>query len=247
MRRLWCGAVVVVAGLVFAPAALAVSAGFGLQSFAMSATERPTVEQQANHEPGSLDVQAGSHPYALTTSFVLNEGEEKGGKFLAVGGGLKDVQVVLPPGLLGNPDAVPACSYHDFLDKTCPDDTAVGEATTGLGESYGYVSKTLHRLVDEEQFYTNPVYNVEPPGGVPLELGVMVEGAHPVLLDASIRTGGDYGATVTSPDIAEAVVVASVKLTLWGVPGGPEPRSSAREMPRRGRKQSVAGRRRHTA
>ena len=31
--------------------------------------------------------------------------------------GVKDVRVALPPGFVGNPNAVPKCSYHDFLDN----------------------------------------------------------------------------------------------------------------------------------
>ena len=54
-------------------------AGFGVQSFGVSATERPTAEQVARHELGAPDVQAGSHPFAFTTSFVMNEPEEESG------------------------------------------------------------------------------------------------------------------------------------------------------------------------
>jgi hypothetical protein len=185
-------------------------AGFGLQSF----------ESSAVNGDGSPDVQAGSHPYALTTSFALNESEDKGGVFVA-SEGLKDVQAVLPPGFIGNPNAVPKCSYQSFLELECPDDTAVGEATIGIGQSSGFKSETLHRIIDDVEYVTDPVYNVEPPGGVPAELGIMVLKAHPVLLDASVRTGGDYGITAVSSNITEAVVAVSVKATVWGVPADP--------------------------
>ncbi len=186
--------------------------GFGLQSFEMAVVNRD----------GSADVQAGSHPYALVTSFALNEsvfdGEEE--KFLA-SEGLKDVQVQLPPGFVGNPNAVPKCSYREFLTKACPNDTAVGEATTGVGQPYGYVSSRTHRRVDQVIYITNPVYNMEPPGGVPDELGILVLGFYPVFVDASVRTGGDYGITVGSSNITEAIAVASEKVTVWGVPADP--------------------------
>ena len=225
MRRL----IICVTVLFFALAGSAYASGFGVQSFEAAATNRPTPEQQANHEPGSPDVQAGSHPYALTTNFVMNESERRAsGIFVAAGGGVKDVRFELPPGFVGNPNAVPKCPYRDFLTKTavesgtaCPDNTAVGEATVGFGEPRGYNSKKLHRVVDDALYYTNPVYNVEPPGGVPAELGIMVAKAHPVLLDASVRTGGDYGITVTSPNITQTVVAVSTKVTVWGVPADP--------------------------
>ena len=222
-RARWLLALQFSAVLLFlaAPLSSAAAAGFGVQSFEASATERPTAEQLAKHEHGSPDAQAGSHPYALTTSFVMNESEQKFGKFIAAGGGLKDVQVALPPGFVGNPNAVPKCSYHDFLAKVCPDDTAVGEATVSLGEPQGIVSQKSHKLIDNTYIISDSVYNIESPGHIPAEFGIMVAKAHPVLIDASVRTGGDYGITVTSPNITQAVVPVSAKVTIWGVPGDP--------------------------
>ena len=195
----------------------ALAAGFGLRGFEVSVV----------NGDGSPDVQAGSHPYEMKTRFAMNESEDRRGVFVAEGGGLKDGEFALPPGFVGNPGAVPRCSYHDFVTKTlgtslssCPDDTAVGEATVGIGESFGEVGKG-GRLVDGIKYVTDPVYNIEPPGGVPAEFGILVLAAHPVLVDFSVRTGEDYGITAISPNISEAVVVASVKATIWGVPADP--------------------------
>jgi hypothetical protein len=186
-------------------------------------TERPTPEQEARHELGAPDVRAGSHPYALTTSFVMDEPEERnvGGNLISLEPeGLKDVRVALPPGFVGVPSVVPACSYHDFLDNSCPDDSAVGTVTVGIVEGSGYKSVS-HGVLAELGTVTNALYNVEPPGGVPVELGVMVAKTHPVLLDASVRTGGDYGVTVSSPNVTEALAAMTVRATVWGVPAEP--------------------------
>ena len=215
--------VLVFVGLVFVPAGSAVGAGFGVRSFEVSATERPTPEQEARHELGAPDVRAGSHPFALTTSFVMNEPEERdvgGNPTFLEPEGLKDVRVALPPGFVGDPSAVPTCSYHDFLDNLCPDDAAVGMVTVGVVEGSGYKSVS-HGILAQVKTVTNPLYNVEPPGGVPVELGVMVLKAHPVLLDASVRTGGDYGVTVGSSNTTEAVAAMTVRVTVWGVPADP--------------------------
>ncbi len=214
--------VFVFVGLVFVPAgsAVGVGVGFGVQSFGVSVTERPTPEQEARHELGAPDVRAGSHPFALTTSFVMDEPEERdvgGNPTFLEAEGLKDVRVALPPGFVGDPSAVPTCSYHQFLENLCPDDTAVGMVTVGAVEGSGYKSVS-HRILAQVKTATNPLYNVEPPGGVPVELGVMVLKTHPVLLDGSVRTGGDYGVTVSSPNITEAVAAMTVRATVWGVP-----------------------------
>ena len=98
MRRLLCGVLVAAASLVFAPSAMA---AFGLQSFEVSAT----------NQNGSPDVQAGSHPYELTTSFVLSP------EVPVAEGSLKDVRVELPPGFVGDPEATPRCTSHEFSMK----------------------------------------------------------------------------------------------------------------------------------
>ena len=123
-------------------------------------------------------------------------------------------------GVCGESECGAALFLRDFLTEECPNDTAVGEETLGIGEVPGYESEKLHRVVEEIQYVTDPVYNVVPPGGVAQELGFMVL-RHPVLLDAAVRTGGDYGITTISPNISEALVIMSTKVTVWGVPGDP--------------------------
>jgi len=63
-----------------------------------------------------------------------------------------------------------------------------------------------------------PIYNMVPPPGIPAELGGSREG-FVALLDASVRTGGDYGVTVSSKNTIIGVVAA--RLIIWGVPGDP--------------------------
>src|ERR1700684_635185 len=100
---------------------------FGLQSLEVSATNRN----------GSPDVQAGSHPYELTTTFSLNKPEKIENQsvplephFRPAGQGLRDVRFETPPGFVGNPNATPKCGYQEFTDlsggyNSCPNDTVV--------------------------------------------------------------------------------------------------------------------------
>jgi hypothetical protein len=199
--------------LTFASSALAEKAPFGLNRLEVSAT----------NENGTPDVQAGSHPYELRTSFVLSKPEliEKPGEddFLAAGGGLKDVRFELPPGFVGDPDATPRCAYQAFRAKECPDDTAVGEATTTVAEPYTDDIVVVNgEPLDKTKWVTNAVYNVETPGGIAAEFGYIVKGAVPVFLDASVRTGGDYGVTVDARNVPQSLQVVASKVTIWGVP-----------------------------
>ncbi len=207
--------------LVLAPAALAGGSGFGLRSVEISATERPTPEQEAKHERGAPDVQAGSHPYALTTSFSLNESDEiRPETFVPFGEGPRDGRVELPPGFVGNPNAVPKCAYAQFSEEKCPNDTAIGLATTDWGADTGYVSGPTQAYVDREEYYTNALYNIEPQGGVAAEFGFWGHHNDAVLLEASVRTGSDYGITVTGR-IPQAIVLQGATITTWGVPADP--------------------------
>src|SRR6185312_5502030 len=43
----------------------------------------------------------------------------------------------------------------------------------------------------------------------------------PVYLDTSVRTGGDYGVTVSVNNITEITGFLSSRVTFWGVPGDP--------------------------
>jgi hypothetical protein len=205
--------------------ALAETAPFGLKSFEISATEAPSPGQAPDafgRVLGPADMQAGSHPDKLTTSFVLNPPEaivegpgESETHFVPAGKGLKDVRVHLPPGFVGNPNATPKCSYHDFsLGRTkCPNDTAVGVATTVLHLTFNGVYSG--------SWYRDPVYNIETPGGVPAEFGYWAVGVVPILLDASVRTGSDYGVTADVRNIPQVQQVIASTVTIWGVPAEP--------------------------
>jgi hypothetical protein len=189
--------VVLLAGLVFgvAPA----MAEFGVETFALS----------ARNENGTPDVQAGSHPYALNATIVLKEPGPTTGN-------LRDVRLELPPGLVGNPDATPRCTYQEFIrelrggaeEGRCPNDTAIGLATF-------YIKKPgQEELVPS----STAVYNLVPPAGVAAEFGYMAAEETPVLLQSSVRSGKDYGITTTAPEINQEANIYASKVTIWGTP-----------------------------
>src|ERR1700733_8496275 len=171
-------AMVVAGGVAAAPA----MAEFGLQRFAVAAT----------NENGTPDRQAGSHPYALTSTFLLNLPTQ--------GSDIKDVKLELPPGFVGDPNAVPRCSYQRFVNQACPNETAVGISTV-------YITTTRQEEEgDQLDAATSAVYNLVAPTGVAAEFGFIVAQKTPVFLDTSVRTGTDYGLTTTLPNISQAVL-----------------------------------------
>ena len=151
---------------------------------------------EATNADGSLDTQAGSHPYKGNTSFEFS------------GADVKRIEVDLPPGFLGNPQSTPTCPLSQLTNPAdiCPPDTQVGTVFTNIESGDG---------IDK-------VYNLTPEPGEPAEFGFTLKGfAIPVILYGSVRTDGDYGLTVTTPGIAQGGGLQRVSFTFWGVPADP--------------------------
>jgi hypothetical protein len=190
---------------------------FGVQSY----------ELAAENEGGSLDTQASSHPFQLTTTLALNQ------KFVPDAYGFlrekfpmvplsvaqtKDLVVRLPPGLVGNVTSFPQCSEADFsrgvgFKNACPADTAVGVASATLFEPevsefvpFGGVATA-----------TVPVFNLVPAPGEPARFGFDAF-TNFVTLDTSVATGEDYAVVTSVGNITEIASLLSSQVTLWGVP-----------------------------
>jgi hypothetical protein len=181
-----------------------------------------TYELTPEEDGGLPDTQAGSHPFALTTTLIFNaqtvpvteEGEPSHPEVQPVAMS-KDLRFDLPPGLIGNPTPLPKCSIRQFsqiIAKVggCPADTVVGVATPIVTNS----DKDQHVPL----VFSEPLFNLEPAVGEPAKFGFVTPGG-PVILDASLRTGGDYGVVVTVSNIVESEAFIGNELTFWGVPG----------------------------
>ncbi len=170
-------------------------------------------EQTASNEDGSADTQAGSHPYSLTTTLDLN----RTGDAPYQPAQPKDLRFDLPPGLIGNPVPLPQCSGAQFSTKieefanACPSDTAVGAVAVTIYEPI------LTRI---PLTIVVPVFSLKPAPGEPARFGFRALLAS-VVLDTSVRTGGDYGVTVRVNNITELTSFLGSQLTFWGVPGSP--------------------------
>ena len=166
------------------------------------------------NDGGSLDTQAGSHPFQLTTTLNLNQSLEHPRELAAAPALAKNLQFNLPPGLIGDPQAVPACPLVDFLaiseadTNACDPRSAIGVAVVTLDEPlrFGDITRAV------------PLWNLEPAHGEPARLGFEVIKV-PVVLNTSVRTGGDYGVSVSVSEAPESVQLLSSEVTIWGAPG----------------------------
>jgi hypothetical protein len=175
-------------------------------------------EVTATNADGTPDLQAGSHPFALTTTIrfkktITEEGE------LVPDGNVKDISVELPPGLVGNATAVPQCSQRQFF--TIPEPNIANSTSCPAATAVG-----VERVIDSETKAGEPtyflvnIYNLVPPPGMPAEFGFSF-GDVPVLLVPSVRSGRDYGITVESRNLSQAELISSATTTFWGVPADP--------------------------
>jgi hypothetical protein len=161
---------------------------------------------------GAVDAQAGSHPFQFTTTFDISESITRGagpdaGREEPVPSVLpKDVDVKLPPGLVGNPTAYPRCTLAQFSAERCAADTVLGVATVKVHEILGMITDAV------------PIFNLEPSEGEPARFGFAPAGV-PVFLETAVRTGSDYGVSVRAENVPETVGFLANTLTFWGVPG----------------------------
>jgi hypothetical protein len=160
---------------------------------------------------GTMDTQAGSHPYEMTIAFGVNVATPSGvvdaGRFhyeRPIGGEPRVVTVDFPPGLLGRSAAVPRCTRQQLDSwEECPASTRVGTDTATVNFGSGQ--------------FNIPVFNMVPPPGVSTQLGFNFAGDL-VLVDAGVRSGGDNGISVRSAPIPQEGIVFN-SITVWGVPG----------------------------
>jgi hypothetical protein len=174
-------------------------------------------------EGGAPVTQAGAHPFQLTTSIALNQDAnaapvQSPRSEVEVAGLPKNVDFQWPAGLIGDPSAIPRCTLGQFLQdisglyNECTPQTAVGVATVTVFEPTSFGTLVL----------TTPLFNLDPAVGEPARFGFFVPTAQvPVVIDTSIRTGGDYGVTVKVHDITQTAAFLSSEVTVWGVPGDP--------------------------
>jgi hypothetical protein len=190
-------AIVTLALTLGALAALAApaAADFGISSFGASVTD----------EAGAPFTQAGGHPYQVTTTFTLNTAPETG--FFHSPGpdqNVKDIEVNLPPGLVGNPQALPKCTFRTFVLRECAPSTQVG---------------TVDVVLEGGTHAPAAVYNMVPREGKAAEFAAYA--VFQIVIDFTIRTGFDYGISAPLSNLSTGAGVMGSSVTIWGVPADP--------------------------
>jgi hypothetical protein len=184
----------------------AASETFGVEAF----------ESKVVNRDGSPAVQAGSHPYAMTTAITFNHvvtaTEEGQPPRVRTYGDPKDIELNLPRGLILDPRATSIDCTEAELEGPegpagCPDAAAVGVASIYL---------------DGAEVLDEPVYNMSPPADVPAELGFDAAGIGLIMhIGGEVRAGAegsDEGLSADISEIPQEHPIYAIELTLWGDP-----------------------------
>jgi hypothetical protein len=181
---------------------------------------------------GEVVRQASERPFELRTNFDItartgvNDGpNEDGTRYITSTGQLRTVEVTLPRGLVGNPEALPKCDPTVFAElgavsgsTACPPQTQVGylngsitDGTSNRGQ--GALSKGFLNRV--------PIYNLEPPRGVAADFGFNAGGLIQAHIYPTLDPAQNYAIKTVTPHISSLVQVRGSEVTFWGVPADP--------------------------
>ena len=192
----------VLAALALCAAPAAAQPGFGLKDISVGFAE----------EGGAPATAAGSHPYSFTTAFNVQTAPGLGGEVPV--DAAKDIEIELPPGLVGDSSAVEVCSAAVLLTSAdghhpkCPDETVVGLTTVKVG-------------TNEPGLDSTPIYNMTAPRGAVLKFGFIALGV-PVTFEAGLRPAPPYNGYVSVANIPQAINFYGASTTVWGYPSDPD-------------------------
>jgi hypothetical protein len=163
------------------------------------------------NEDGTPATQAGSHPFAMTTSLGVNFSGTGSAAFTE--GRLKDLLLEQVPGLVADTTAYPRCSTVEFVQvnefgiNDCPLETAVGV--------------TANSVTEPGNWFSSPVFNVSPPPGVLVRLGFRVAGLENIIVDVGLGQDAPNLPLAASRNTPVLVHVYGNRTQLWGDPSDP--------------------------
>jgi hypothetical protein len=162
---------------------------------------------------------AGGHPnFTTSATFGYSSGTDD----------LRSVNVDLPPGLLGNPRAVPHCTVAQLNSDSCPAQSKIGTTS---------VTAKIDLPLVPPVTSTGDVYAVDPVGNEPARIGMVVRpvggllGKFALSGPARVHVPGDFGLSVRFDDLPRTlpplvglvrvpVTIQGLSLTLNGLVDG---------------------------
>lgn len=189
--------------------------------------EAENFDVQITDQRGRPFNQAGAHPYKITTwiDFPVHQSPKwtsAGPPFDGLGIGIpvegaKDVAVETPLGLVGDPTKFPRCNLEELIGASGANTPGEGPFCP-QGSQVGTVTLRMNPGTEFSMIGPMALFNMVPSPGSPARFGFTVQKLG-ILLDAHIRSDGDYGLTIASPNIPQGLPTAGSEVVFWGVPG----------------------------
>jgi hypothetical protein len=151
------------------------------------------------------DRQAGKHADMTIAIKLTRDGNEPYAN-------ARDIEIELPPGIIGNPQAVQRCTPEqlgdDAVTSACPFDSQVGMTRI----------RTVQPVTG---VFNEPVYNMVPPKGTDIvaRLGFIAAG-WPAFVNIRVDPV-DYGLIATAEGVPAASGLSEATTTIWGLPSDP--------------------------
>ncbi|WP_320672579.1 hypothetical protein [Patulibacter defluvii] len=148
---------------------------------------------------GSPNLVAGAHA-DLNLKFTLATHPDPDSGLNSPNASLKDVDVALPLGSVGNPTTAPKCTQAQLDTSRCPIASQVGLAQLDFG---GGPQPT-------------PIYNMQARSDRPAQFGMRLIDSVSILVDVAVRPDG--GLTAYLRNVNQGLGLSTVDMTVWGVP-----------------------------
>jgi hypothetical protein len=174
---------------------------FGIESVSASLSNT----EAGAHPDFSLDVSIKQNPSSPTNLFGLHN------SYAAT----RDIRFDLPPGLIGDPNAIGAvqqCSVQQLLSYAEPGGGCPNGSQIGVSNIVAY---------ELTQEFDEPVYMMVPPGGDVVARVGLIAGLYPTYIDLRVRSQSDYGVTAEVTNAPAAARAVKLESTFWGVPAAP--------------------------
>jgi hypothetical protein len=179
--------------LALAASAIAAGPASAAEEFDKYAVEAVSASLSSN--------QAGAHA-DFTSFFKLTR--QSGEPFAKT----RDIEVHLPPGMIGNPQGIPRCTVAQLgnaaPNSECPTDSQVGVTEVTVSEP---VNGT----------FTEPIYNMTPPGGDIVARFGFYAVLYPAFINVRVDPT-DYSLVASIEGAPSGAGFLEASTTLWGVP-----------------------------
>jgi hypothetical protein len=181
---------------------------FGVESVSasLSSSQKGVLPYQAGAHPDfNLDVAIKQDPTSPTNVFGLHDA------YAAT----RNIRFDLPPGLVGDPNAIGAVQQCSAQQLVAFDEPGGGCPN---GSQIGVSSVTAYDLLAE---FHEPVYMMQPPGGDVVARVGTIAGIYPTFIDFRVRSESDYGIVAEVTNAPAAARLVKIESTFWGIPAAP--------------------------